>query len=120
MKKRREIALYISLLILSLFLSRVTQAQEISLGQQIDDITYQWDIEEVEMETYDGLQAFCSSKEYRKGKIDLLNEIHHLDSILYKRALVASRRSKQHIPPVCQPAQSAHSVAQRARPGGMS
>ncbi len=76
------------------FIALNANAQEITLGQMIDQATYTWDLEEKELETYEGLMEFCRNEDYRKSKIELLNEIHHLDSVLYKRALIASKRSK--------------------------
>ncbi len=93
MKKSKEIIFYVSLLVFSLIMSRVTSAQDQSLGQQVDAVTYKWDAEAIELETYEGLLEFCNNKEYRTAKIDLLNEIHHLDSVLYDRAVKASRVS---------------------------
>ncbi len=69
------------------------EVEEESLGQMVDRLTYAWDEQEEELEYYDGLMNFCQNKEYRAQKIDLLNEIHHLDSILYARAKIAQKRS---------------------------
>ncbi len=69
------------------------QVEEETLGQMVDRVTYAWDTEAEDLESYDGLLEFCKSADFRKVKIDLLNEIHHIDSVLYDRALIAQKRS---------------------------
>lgn len=80
----------------ALLYSGSLQGQELTLGQKIDSLTYAWDEEEEELETYEGLIRFCTDVEYRNHKIELLNEIHHVDSVLYERAKIAAKRSKDH------------------------
>ena len=68
------------------------QPQE-SLGQKIDDLTYSWDLESDNINSYEGLSKFCLDEEYRFEVIGLLNDIHHYDSVLYQRLLKANRAS---------------------------
>jgi hypothetical protein len=70
-----------------------TQAQEESstIGKEIDDITFNWDLEAKKLNDYDGLTNFCKNQEYRSSIINLLNEIHHYDSVLYDRLVKAQR-----------------------------
>ncbi len=77
----------------ALFSSAYSQDAAETIGQKVDRVTYAWDTEAEELEEYDGLMTFCKSAEYREKKISLLNEIHHLDSVLYERAKVAQTRS---------------------------
>jgi hypothetical protein len=87
---------HIKLLVIGFLISSLAVAQEeenASLGEQIDQITYSWDTEAEGLKSYDGLTKFCKDAAYRDNLISLLNEIHHFDSVLYDRALVASQRS---------------------------
>ncbi|MEQ8474439.1 MAG: hypothetical protein RIC35_24795 [Marinoscillum sp.] len=79
---------------LLLIMSTSIYAQENTLGSAIDDLTYKWDGEARNLNSYEGLSKFCDDKEYRVEIIDLLNEIHHYDSVLYDR-LVAAQRFKK-------------------------
>lgn len=66
-----------------------------TLGKIIDDLTYKWDDEAEAMNSYEGLAKFCINEEYRLGILNLLNDIHHYDSVLYDRLLKASRFGRQ-------------------------
>ncbi|MFY0690040.1 MAG: hypothetical protein JXQ90_22905 [Cyclobacteriaceae bacterium] len=69
-------------------------AQEsVSVGRTLDQLTFTWDNEAISLSTYEGLRKFCQDETYRVDVIQLLNEIHHYDSILYQRALVAKTKS---------------------------
>ena len=69
-------------------------AQTETLGESIDRISYDWDSEAVQLERYSGLSQFCNEVEYRTKIIDLMNEMHHYDSVLYEKAKIAQTRSK--------------------------
>lgn len=62
-----------------------------TIGQSIDDLSYKWDLEAVKLSTYSGLTEFCDDQEYRYGVIELLNNIHHYDSVLYQKLVKAQR-----------------------------
>lgn len=64
------------------------------VSEVIDELTYAWDVEAEKLSAYEGLTEFCNNNEYRYKTIDLLREIHHYDSLLYKKLLNARRRSK--------------------------
>ena len=49
----------------------------------VDDLTIKWDNEALSLNTYAGLQSYCSTKPYRDKVIQLLNDIHHYDTLLY-------------------------------------
>ncbi|HHP7242805.1 MAG TPA: hypothetical protein ACFCUD_14100 [Cyclobacteriaceae bacterium] len=50
----------------------------------IDDLTIKWDKKAVELNSIDGLKNYCRLKNFRDQSKDLLNKIHHYDSVLYK------------------------------------
>lgn len=80
---------------LFVLLSLCTYAQEEEgrLDDKIDEVTYDWDLEADKLATYDGLLFVCGNQEYRTKIIKLLNDIHHLDSVLYDVLLKVSRTS---------------------------
>jgi glycosyltransferase involved in cell wall biosynthesis len=67
------------------FISLASIAQSETLGQKIDELTYEWDTKSAELNSYDGLAQFCSSLEYRTAFVEVLHDIHHYDSVLYGR-----------------------------------
>ena len=71
-----------------------SQSSQETLGKKIDDITFAWDLEQDNLDDYDGMLKFCSDKDYRLEVISLLNEIHHYDSVLLERLQRAIRFSK--------------------------
>jgi hypothetical protein len=82
-------------ILLVLVLSFASSAQDKeTLGKKIDEITFSWDLEQDELDEYDGMLKFCSDKDYRLEVIGLLNEIHHYDSVLIERLQRAVRFSK--------------------------
>ncbi len=82
--------LFIASVFFAFFISTVGFGQRID--EQIDDLTYAWDVEAEKLSSYEGLIEFCQDKEYRFATINLFKEIHHLDSLLYDRLVTASRR----------------------------
>lgn len=56
------------------------------IREKVDEITFEWDNEAIVLNSYEGLTKFCRDNQYRYGIIDLLEEIHHYDSILYLKA----------------------------------
>ncbi len=65
-------------------------AQE-PVGKIIKDLTFQWDNEALSLADYQGLQQFCRDAEYRNSIVKLLKDMHHYDSVLYKRLSKAAR-----------------------------
>lgn len=71
----------------------VAQEGEERLDERIDKVTYSWDLEADKLATYEGLISVCGDKEYETKVVSLLNEIHHLDSVLYGVLLKISKTS---------------------------
>ena len=78
-----------------LLISVVSFGQETNkrLDESIDEVTYNWDLEADKLATYDGLLFVCANEEYRTRILSMLNEIHHLDSVLYDVLTRMSRTS---------------------------
>ncbi|MEP1096399.1 MAG: hypothetical protein ABJG78_14880 [Cyclobacteriaceae bacterium] len=58
-------------------------AQEEDIVSIIDDLTAQWDKQALSLERYTGLKYYCTSDQYSDRIIDLLDDIHHYDTLLY-------------------------------------
>ncbi len=54
-----------------------------NIVQIVDELTLKWDEQALELRTYKGLQAYCSTRPYRDRTIKLLDKIHHYDTLLY-------------------------------------
>jgi len=81
----------INLLAIALFYSGYAQENNSeTIGKVIEDLTFQWDLESDNLNSYDGLTKFCLDQEYRGEVIDMLNKIHHYDSVLYQRLVKAA------------------------------
>ncbi len=85
---------FISAVLLVLSINSYSQETQESLGKIIDDITYAWDLESNNLDTYDGMLKFCTSREYRLEIIGMLHDIHHYDSVLLDRLNKAVRFNK--------------------------
>ena len=83
-----------SICLLLLFTASLAQEEE-RLDEKIDDVTYDWDLEADKLATYEGLLHVCAEQEYRDKIISLLNDIHHLDSVLYDVLSDLSKRSSE-------------------------
>jgi len=70
--------IYITLFTLSLS----SQSQDIV--KIIDDLTEKWDKQAVDLSTYAGIKYYCTSDVYKEKTIDLLDKIHHYDTLLYQ------------------------------------
>ncbi|MEP5611190.1 MAG: hypothetical protein ABJP45_03015, partial [Cyclobacteriaceae bacterium] len=81
----------ISIVLLSL--SSFAQEEQGRLDDKIDAVTYDWDLEADKLATYQGLLSVCGDQEYRLKVIGLLNDVHHLDSVLYDVLLKVSKTS---------------------------
>ena len=79
------------LLITALSLNVFAQDDQARLDERIDEVTYDWDLEADKLATYEGLLFVCGNQEYRTKIIELLNDIHHMDSVLYDVLLKLSR-----------------------------
>ncbi|WP_424964377.1 hypothetical protein [Ekhidna sp.] len=61
-----------------------TQAQDEDIVAIIDDLTVKWDKRAGELGKYTGLKYYCTSDKYRNETIELLDKIHHYDTVLYQ------------------------------------
>lgn len=57
--------------------------EKVGIVEIIDDLTVKWDREAFKLRTYQGVQNFCATKDYRTKTIGLLDQIHHWDTSLY-------------------------------------
>ena len=93
MKTSKRLVKYLLFLSFAISINTTLLAQEESLGESIDRITFSWDTESLGLTDYQGLTKFCKDVDYRNTIIDLMNEIHHYDSVLYDKAILAQSRS---------------------------
>jgi hypothetical protein len=61
----------------------IASAQDENIVSIIDDLTVKWDKQAAQLETYTGLKYYCTADVYRDKTINLLDEIHHYDTLLY-------------------------------------
>ena len=73
---------YLTLLFI-LFLSNLATAQEENIVAIVDDLTKKWDKQAIELQKYIGLKYYCTTEQYREKTTNLLDEIHHYDTLLY-------------------------------------
>ena len=59
------------------------EVKERGIVEIVDELTQQWDEGAPPLETYRGFKKFCRTRDYRQTTIDLLNKIHHYDTVLY-------------------------------------
>jgi hypothetical protein len=85
---------FIAVIVFVFSFSAYTQETQESLGKKIDDITFAWDLESDNLDTYDGMLKFCTNREYRLEVIGMLHDIHHYDSVLLERLNKAARFNK--------------------------
>lgn len=50
---------------------------------EVDDLRYQWDDEALNLESFEGMEKYCYEKKYKAEIFNLLNTIHHYDTLLY-------------------------------------
>lgn len=58
-----------------------------SIEDDFDLLTSEWLRISGDMKTYHGLNEFCTSREYRKTALDILDLLHHYDSIVLETLL---------------------------------
>ena len=72
------------LLIILLFFTVFTSySQSENIVSIIDDLTIKWDKQAAKLEKYSGMKYYCTSEAYRDNTINLLDKIHHYDTLLY-------------------------------------
>lgn len=76
--------------------SGTLQAQEEDIVSIIDDLTVKWDTKAEKLKAYDGLRHLCKERSDRQQTIQLLKDIHHYDSVLYKIVSTKYAGDKDH------------------------
>lgn len=66
-----------------ILLSFLCHAQDEDIVATIDDLTIKWDKQAESLQKYSGMKYYCTSEKYRESTIDLLDRIHHYDTVLY-------------------------------------
>ncbi|MEP1032541.1 hypothetical protein [Ekhidna sp.] len=61
----------------------LSYAQDEDIVAIIDDLTIKWDKQAESLEKYSGMKYYCTSEQYRDKTINLLDKIHHYDTLLY-------------------------------------
>lgn len=84
---------FVGLLLVATFTWSQEFEAEGRLDDKIDQVTYDWDLEADKLSTYTGLQQLCTDGTYRTKIFDLLDEIHHYDTVLYEVLIKLSRKS---------------------------
>jgi len=51
----------------------------LTVVQHLDQLTLLWDVESIELKTYQGLRKFCRSTAYRNSITEMLESMHHYD-----------------------------------------
>ena len=69
----------------------------LTVVQHLDQLTLLWDVESIELKTYQGLRKFCRSTAYRNSITEMLESMHHYDSVLYDMAIEASKQKHAHM-----------------------
>ncbi|MEQ9467651.1 MAG: hypothetical protein RLN88_09575 [Ekhidna sp.] len=77
----------IKTLFITVFVASIAQASAqsfvtIDIEEEYEDLTNQWLTISEDLSHYGGLSAFCSSEEYRTYTMDILNLLHHYDSVV--------------------------------------
>lgn len=63
---------------------QITFAQQEPLVPKLDLLRNSWDQKAEELSGFEGLTRYCTESSFRIEIKELLNEIHHYDSLLYK------------------------------------
>ena len=69
--------------ILTAFMAVAQEESDSEVVKTIDNLRYTWDEEALNLETYKVLAEFCGNSPYRKKIIQMLDDIHHYDTLLY-------------------------------------
>lgn len=70
-------------LLLTGFIAFSQDQSDTEVAKTIDKLRYAWDDEALSLETYKGLGEFCGNSQYRKKIIQMLDDIHHYDTLLF-------------------------------------
>jgi len=69
----------------SCFAAQGTENDTTNIISKFDEISYKWDAVAEDLEKYQGLGSFCLQRDYRTRVIQLLEEVHHFDSLVYDK-----------------------------------
>ncbi len=72
------------------------QDEEENLTEKFDDVSYRWDLIAEMLEEYSGLNAYCKVDSFRIEVISVLNDIHHYDTLIYRRLVQLSYYENNH------------------------
>ena len=74
-----------------------TEKDTLKVIEHLDQLTLLWDVASIELKTYQGLRKFCRSAAYRNSITEMLESMHHYDSLLYDMAIEASKQKHAHM-----------------------
>ncbi len=77
------------ILILTVTLGAAYGQEQRPIVEIVDELTIKWDNEAKVLDSYKGLENYCHNRVYRMETIDLLDKIHHYDTVLY--AIVSTK-----------------------------
>ncbi len=84
MKFRIVILIQLSILFSTCFNDAAAQSDSTGIVKQFDALVIKWELLSNDLATYEGLEKYCTEKEYQTNVIKTLDEIHHYDSLLYQ------------------------------------
>ncbi len=58
-------------------------AQDEDIVKIVDELTIKWDKQAEALQKYTGLRYYCTADVYRTNTTELLDKIHHYDTLLY-------------------------------------
>ncbi len=67
-----------------------------NLTEKFDDVSYRWDLIAETLEDYRGLIGYCQIDSFRYEVISVLNDIHHYDTLIYRRLMEISYYQNNH------------------------
>lgn len=74
----------------------LAQQGEENVVEKFDDLVTRWDLLSADLGSYEGLNKYCTQRQYQEDVLKILNEIHHYDSLLYDRVSKKARFNKSH------------------------
>ena len=74
----------------------LAQEEEENVVAKFDELVTRWDLLSADLGSYEGLNKYCTQKQYQEDVLKILNEIHHYDSLLYDRVSRKARFDKSH------------------------
>lgn len=83
-KKMQSRMKYLLTLLIVAFGFKVSFSQDakLTLEQEYDILVVEWEKISAELKTYQGLELYCKSDDFKKKTINMLGLIHHYDSLV--------------------------------------